>query len=158
MTNAQVEWVLDLSNYTLQIFKNTLDNATRSYRWVTYMNVAMFAVGLGLFVVSGMYGTFFAEDKVYPLAFSGLGAGTFVALFLTGAIAKTQNALSNLVQVEIAFMDFFEQIRMWSNYSGIPAGSSRLKDPSKFHEASEKLQLRSKETIELLQQYTESSK
>lgn len=152
---AQAERLIDLGTETAQVLKNTLGNATRSYKAITYMCIAMFAVGLTLFATSSVYGAFFAGDKLGTLAFSGLGAATFVAVFVTGAIDKTQTALSNLVQVEISFMNFFEQITIWDNYAGLPEGDPPRPDPLKFEQASETLQIRSAETIELVQKYTE---
>jgi hypothetical protein len=122
------------------------------------MCVAMFAVGLALFLSSSVYGAFFADEKVYPLVFSGLGAATFVAIFITGAIGKTQNALSNLVQVEVAFMNFFEQITLWEAYAfaaqGMP-GMPPRPNPANIEKSSQELQKRATETMALLQQYVE---
>ncbi len=146
----------EIARHTREMMHKTLRNATRSYLWVTTMNVAMFAVGLALFVTAAAYGLFVERDSVYPIVFSGLGATTFVALFLTGAIAKTQNALSNLVQVEIAFMQWFSQMALWTTYPGLPAdGHEQV--AARVREASETMQRRSAETVKLLQGYAESA-
>lgn len=154
---AQAERLIKLGTETAQVLESTLGNATRSYKAITYMCIAMFVVGLALFATSSVYGAFFAGDKLGTLAFSGLGAATFVAVFITGAIDKTQTALSNLVQVEIAFMNFFEQITIWDNYAGLPEGNPPKPDPTKFEKASETLQTRSSETMALVQKYTETA-
>ena len=156
MAEAQADRAIDLGQETAQLLKNTLRNATRSYKAITVMCVAMFAVGLALFLTSSVYGAFIAKNKAYPLAFSGLGAATFVAIFITGSIGKTQNALSNLVQVEVAFMNFFEQITLWDGYALLPHGMPPQPDPARIEKASAELQQRSADTMALLQQYTES--
>jgi hypothetical protein len=120
------------------------------------MCVVMFGVGILLFVGGAIDGLFFAHKKIYPLAFAGLGATTFVGLFLTGSIERVQGALSNLVQVEIAFMNFYEQITLWDNYAGTPEGNPPRPVPAKFEKSSEEVQERAAQTMELLEQYTET--
>lgn len=153
---AQAERFIRMGDETAQVLKTTFDNATRSYKAITYMCIAMFSVGLSIFTISSVYGIFFTDNRGWALAFSGMGAGTFIAVFVTGAIRKTQTALSNLVQVDIAFMNFFEQITLWDNYAGLPEGDPPRPDPTKFEQASKTLQARSAETMELVQKFTET--
>jgi hypothetical protein len=82
-----------------------------------------------------------------------LGAASFVALFFLGPIEKTQAALSSLIQAEIAFMSYYEQITFAENYAMLPPPGSGRPTHENIAYASEMLQLRSKETIELLQIY-----
>lgn len=151
---AQVARANDLSAYTVTILKTTLDHAAKAYKRITLMNYLMFLVGLGLFVTGAVYGVV-ANEKVYSLVFAGMGAATFVALFLTGPIEKTQTALSNLIQVEISFMNYFEQITFWETYALRPEGNSPLPSSENISTASASLQQRSQETVELLQKYIE---
>ena len=151
---TQLKRMADLSNYTVEILKTTLNNAARTFKTITWMNVAMFGVGIGLFVFAAFYGAF-SDRKIYSLVFGGLGALSFAALFLLGPIEKSQNALSNLVQVEISFMNYFEQITFWEVFALRPEGNPPLPNPANIEKASQMLQERSKETIELLQKYVE---
>jgi hypothetical protein len=155
LSSAQVTRAIDLQNYTLQILKNTIGNATRSYKFVTYMCIVMFAVGLLIFAAGAIDGLFIAHKKVYPLAFSGLGATTFVAVFLAGSIERTQNALSNLVQVEVAFMNYFEQLGIWESFATLPTGDPPRVDPSKFKTSSDEIEKRAEAAMALLEKYTE---
>jgi hypothetical protein len=152
MAQFQVKRAQGLQTYTLDLFKNTLDNARKTYRSVTWMNRILFALGIGLFVAAAVYSAV-AQQKLYGLFFGGLGTVAFVGFFVLGPIEKTQAALSNLVQVEIAFMDFFEQITVWEAYA--LSGSAPGGDPAKIEKASKMLQQRARETIDLLQTYVE---
>jgi len=110
-----------------------------------------------LFVAAALSGAILKDRTAYSLMLAGLGAANFIALFLLGPIEKTQNALSNLVQVEISFMNYFEQIMFWEGYALLPKGFPPAPDPANIEKASLSLQQRSQETIELLQTYVESS-
>jgi hypothetical protein len=79
------------------------------------MSVALFTIGVGLFVFAALYASI-SNTRVYSLVFAGLGASSFVALFIAKPYEDAQIALSNMIQSEMAFMAFFEQIRMWANY------------------------------------------
>ncbi len=152
---ANVSRGIDLGQYTVSILKTTLDHAAATYRRIVWMNQAMFFLGLGLFLAAALYGTFAQDDKAYSLLFAGMGAGAFAALFLTGPIEKTQVALSNLVQVEVAFMDYFEQITFWETYAFRPEGDPPMPAPGNIERASASLQELTSDTLALLQRHLE---
>jgi hypothetical protein len=152
---ANATRAIDLNEYTLSIFKTTLGHAAKTYKRITWMNYLMFLVGLGLFVTAAAYGVLAKTDKAYAFLFAGLGAATFITLFLTGPIEKTQTALSNLVQAEVGFMNYFEQITLWETYALRPQADSPLPDSGNIKTASANLQLRTSETLDLFQKYLE---
>ena len=151
----QIKRLNDLSTYTVQILKDTLGNAARTYKTITWMNIVMFIVGISLFLFAAIYAVF-SKEKVYSLIFGGLGTISFITLFLLGSIEKSQVALSNLVQVEISFMNYFEQISFWETYALMPKGYPPMLNEGNIEKASEMLQLRSKEIIDLLQNFIET--
>jgi hypothetical protein len=160
---SQMQRARALQTETLELFSGTLGSAKKTYSRVTLMNQILFGFGLALFALAAGWGVF-ADQKVYSIVFGGLGTAAFVAVFLTGPIEKTQAALSNLVQGEIAFMNFFEQITMWESYAmagpaaqpaGQPGGPPAGFDPARIEKASSMLQKRAAETMSLLQKYLE---
>jgi hypothetical protein len=152
---ALVARQIDLGDYTVSILKTTLSHAAGTYRRITLMNAIMFVLGIALFAVAAAYGVLSNDNKGYTFLFAGMGAGSFAVLFLTGPIEKTQIALSNLVQVEVAFMNYFEQITIWDGYAAQPTGDPPMPSPENMEYASESLQTRTSETLELLQKYLE---
>jgi ABC-type multidrug transport system fused ATPase/permease subunit len=149
---AQLIRANDLADYTVKIFKNTLNISASTYRTVTIMNMIMFGIGVVLFLFAAFYGVF-THSVAATATFGSLGAATFVVLFFLGPIKKTQSALSSLIQAEIAFMTYYEQIGMADTYAALhPAGSGQ-QSAEYIAVASEMLQKRSRETIELLQIY-----
>lgn len=153
--SAQVARVNQLGAYTVRVLKDTLNNARGTYQLISSMTRAMFIIGLTLFV-AGAVTSMIAEEVKYALVFGGFGAVTFAALFFTGPIDKSQNALSNLVQVEILFMNYFEQITFWENYALMPEGNPPAPQKSNIDKASSSLQERTKQTAELLQRLVEA--
>jgi hypothetical protein len=74
--------------------------------------------------------------------FGGLGVASFVTIFLVTPMDKTQEALSNLIQAEVVFRNYFEQM----------AAAETLAQTN-LEKASELLQMRSERAICLLQTY-----
>jgi hypothetical protein len=147
---------LSLTEKALDVVKKTFDRAGATFASITWMNRIMFAVGIGLF----LYAAFLAVSthaQVYSLLFGGLGAANFIALFMLDPIERTQKALANLVQVQVAFMTYFDQLTWWEGLAQMGA-NSMPPDPSKIERASEGLQQRTLETLELLQRFVEEAK
>jgi hypothetical protein len=151
----QLERVADLSNYAVNILKQTIGSATLTFKTISLMNVILFGVGIGLFLFAALYAVI-SSEKIYSLVFGGLGTVTFISLFILTPMEKSQNALSNLVQVEISFMNYFEQMSFWENFALTPQGNPPAPSPANIEKASDMLQKRSMETIDLLQKYVES--
>jgi hypothetical protein len=147
---------LSLTEKALDVVKKTFDRAGSTFASITWMNRIMFAVGIGLFLYAAYLATS-RNAQVYSLLFGGLGAANFIALFMFKPIERTQKALANLVQVQVAFMTYFDQISWWESLAQM--GINVIPpDPSKIREASEGLQQRTLETLELLQRFVEEAK
>jgi hypothetical protein len=145
-----------LSEKSIEVVKKTFDRAGSTYSSITWMNRIMFAVGIGLF----LYAAYLASSthaKVYSLLFGGLGVANFIALFMLKPIESTQKALANLVQVQVTFMTYFDQISWWENFAQMGI-STMPPDLSKIERASAGLQQRTLETLELLQRFVEEAK
>lgn len=153
--NAQLERGKELGVYTVQILKDTLNTARQTYRVIKWMAIAMFTTGLMLFIAAAVV-SLLTDDAKDALVFGGLGTATFVALFLTGPIERSQNALSNLVQAEILFMNFFEQITFWENFAFTQEGTPPVPNKTNIEKASNALQERTSQTSQLLRKYVET--
>ncbi len=139
-----------------EVVEQTFNRAVQTYHAISLMNKAMFITGIGLFIFSALYAVL-AQEKVYSLLFGGLGVASFVTLFLLGPVERIQKALSNLVQVEIAFMSFFDQIVWWEQVASIPEqGPMKGPDRDNIEKASKGLHGSCQAIIELLETYVES--
>jgi len=143
------------TDFMYQTIKNTFRYASLTYKSVTWMNWLTFGMGIALFAFTAIY-ALFAEQKVYSVLFAGLGVSSFVTSFVLSPPGKTQKALSDLVQTEVAFMNFFDQLSFWETYANtIDANPLSGKPPSynlaNIEKASFELMERARETVELLQ-------
>ena len=155
---AQSERMIGLNQFTVDTLKKTIGHSADTYKRVTLMNQVMFWMGVVLFVCAA-FDAAVMRDLRFSGAFAGLGAASFIGFFFLGPIQKTQSALSNLIQAEIAFMNYFEQLSFLENYSTIPGPNAPgLLDPERIERASDLLQQRSQQTMELLQKYLEEER
>jgi hypothetical protein len=110
----------------------------------------MFIVGILLFVASAVYGAI--EQSPVAWLFGGLGVATFVSLFLLRPIERSQKALTNLVQVEMGFIGFNEQLSLLQE-GRWRTSRAHQSDPDRLQLASQILQDRTEGSMELLQRY-----
>lgn len=145
----------EMGDFTLSLLKGTLNNAKLTYQLITLMNAIMFCMGVGLFLFAAIYGAR-SHNLTFTATFAGLGAASFVALFMLGPIDKTQDALSNLIQAEVAFMNYFDQMCFLEACAQCPAPGTNLPCVPNIERASALLQQRTQETLDLLQTYLEN--
>jgi len=143
------------TDFMYQTIKNTFRYASLTYKSITWMNWLTFGTGIALFAFTAIY-ALFAEQKAYSVLFAGLGVSSFVTSFVLSPPGKTQKALSDLVQTEVAFMNFFDQLSFGETYANtIDANPLSGKPPSynlaNIEKASFELMERARETVELLQ-------
>ena len=148
----QFERMGAFTDYMLATVKKTFAYASLTYRSIAWMNWLTFLVGIGLFVFSAVY-ALYAEAKVYSVLFAGLGVSSFVSSFVLRPPEQTQNALSHLVQTEIAFMNYFDQQVFWEGYANIPRGTPPAPDPANIEKASAALMERARQTMDMLKRY-----
>jgi hypothetical protein len=144
-----------LGDFTLSLLKGTLNNAKLTYQLITLMNAVMFLMGVGLFLFAAIYGAN-SRNLTFTAAFAGLGVASFVALFLLGPIDKTQDALSNLIQAEVAFMNYFDQMCFLEACAQCPAPGTNTPCVPNIERASALLQQRTQQTLDMLQTYLEN--
>ena len=154
---AQSDRMIDLNTFTVQTLKDTIMHATSTYKKINLMNQVMFWMGVSLFLFSVGY-TVYTHNLIYTAVFAGLGVASFVGVFFLGPIGKTQAALSNLISAEIAFMSYFEQMWLIEGYASMPVNTTGQPDPQRVEKASELMQLRSRQTTDLLHKYLEQAK
>ena len=146
---------LSLTEKALEVVKKTFDRSAGTFATITWMNRIMFGVGVALFVYAAVLAVS-THAQVYSLLFGGLGAASFITLFMRDPIERIQRALANLVQVQVVFMTYFDQISWWEGLASIPKGTQP--DPENIERASAGLQQRTLEALELLQRFVEEDK
>lgn len=137
--------------FLIKIFRLTLRNAARTYQLITAMALLMFVVGVGLFVYAVIYATV-GDVKQYSLLFAGMGATTFVAIWVIEPFDRAQAALSNLMQAELCFTSTWEEVKLWKAYPGPPDPAS---DPTKLAKATAQIDLATRRGMERLEKFVE---
>lgn len=132
---------------------DAIERAKKTQNWILRLNIAMFVFGIVLIFVA-VYVSYLKNDAAYGLLFGGVGFLQIVASFFIGAMTRSQNAVSNLVQVEIAYLNYFEQVTLWEQYASIMDDVNRI-DKANIEKAADKIQACTKETLELLQNNVE---
>ena len=130
-------------------FDKLFDKARTSFHAIRYMSIVTFAIGV-TFLMFALYFALTAgnQDIVYAIMFGGTGFGFFVAHFIYGPTTGIQNAYANLLQAEIASVNYLNQMAFW-----LKALDSS--NPEEFKHASEQLNKITGETMAMLEQYLE---
>jgi hypothetical protein len=148
----QMERMGQFTDYMLETVKKTFGYASLTYRSIAWMNWLTFVTGIGLFGFSAAY-ALIAQTKAYSVLFAGMGVTSFVTSFVFRPPEQTQRALSNLVETEIAFMNYFDQQSFWEAYANIPQGSPPSPNPVNIEKASASLMLCAQNTMAMLKRY-----
>jgi hypothetical protein len=156
LRTEQLERMGKLTDYMFETIKNTFRYASLTYKSITWMNWLTFVTGIGLFAFSAVY-ALYADQKEYSVLFAGLGVSSFVTSFTLRPPEQTQKALSNLVQTEIAFMNYFDQQSFWEVYANMQSGLPPALNPANIEKASSELMERARQTIDMLQRYVEDA-
>lgn len=101
----------DLQEASFQVFTDTIDRMRRNYEAGIRMNRVIFWLGIGV-VVIGIGSALFGQDGGVIFGTAGViaGLGTLVSQFLFGPLNRLQNALNELVQIEVAFVTFMHRL------------------------------------------------
>lgn len=97
----------------LTIFKDTIKKAKLGFDLNLWMSVIIFVVGIGILLLS-FYIIITPNSNLFQQVFgvgSGLaGLGTILTMFYYGPSDRINRAVTNLVQIEIAFLSYIRQI------------------------------------------------
>lgn len=132
----------EVKGFAFNLFRNSMYSSRKTYERVSKMSYIIFGVGIVLFTISSIAGLIQGKEA-FSIAFGALGVSSFVTFFIFSPSKNAQAALSNLIQTEVIFMNFWNQLHFWAKF-GI---SDDLKEKL---EASNKLQNITRELVSLL--------
>jgi hypothetical protein len=144
----QVEHISEnVTKYSIDVLKMSIGSSKKAFDRISLMFYIIFAVGITLFILSAISGLL--GDRSYESAIFGtLGLINFVVFFIFGPSSNVQRALSNLLQAEIIFINFWDQLHFW-----VPYGLS--KDKHEKEMGSAKLQELTEKILKMLESYLE---
>jgi hypothetical protein len=138
-----------LEKTTQEALIDAINRAKNTQEWILRLNIAMFIFGI-LLICAAVAVSYSKDNASYSILFGGVGFLQIVASFFIGAMTRSQNAVSDLVQVEIAYLNYFEQVTLWEQYASIMDDANKI-DKANIEKAADKIQTCTKETLELLQ-------
>lgn len=109
LRKAWVGYMLNGFKHNEVMFKRTLDAFMKPYYLTIWMYVALFAVGLGLFVVAAILAWNDAQSLT-ALAFAGLGAGAFVLFFIRQPLQALEENLEFITWLGVAFNTYWTRL------------------------------------------------
>ena len=116
--NTQLASSKELQDLSLKELKDAIRKAKSTQTWILALNIIMFFFGIVLISVA-VYAGYSNMSPMYSVLFGGIGFAELVASFFIGAMQRSQKSISDLVQVEITFLNFFEQVTLWEQYAAI---------------------------------------
>ena len=111
------------------------------------MAYVIFGVGIVLFSLSAVSGLV-RNQSTDVATFGALGVVSFVLFFIFGPTGTMQNALSNLLQANAIYMNFWNQVNFWMPYA--QSGNLDTK-----REGSAQILGITKSTADMLEEYIE---
>ena len=153
--NTQLASSKELQDLSLKELKDAIKKAKSTQTWILALNIIMFFFGIILISVA-VYAGYSNMSPMYSVLFGGIGFAELVASFFIGAMQRSQKSISDLVQVEITFLNFFEQVTLWEQYAAIRTESGDIQKEN-IAEAAKKIQESTAQTLNLIQKYVENT-
>lgn len=143
-----------INDYVFSIFKQSLEDSRRFLERITYIGYGIFGIGIIFFVLAflsgiGLFGS--SVSITSTIIFGIIGLLTCGIYFLYDPTRRVQLGVSNILKIEMIFMNFWDQVNFWRPY-----GNSD--EDVKKKEASDQMHLAAKTSIEFLQKYLDSHK
>jgi len=128
---------------------------------ILLLNTIMFGFGIVLIFIAvsvgigGLTGYITKDTTFYIILFAILGFTHIFASFFIGAIQRSNNAVSDIAQVEIAYRSYLKEVTLWDQYISTSSNASSV-NRTDIEKAAGKIQEHTKETLEHLQKISEA--
>jgi hypothetical protein len=136
-------------------FDTMFRKARTSFHIIRYMSIVTFGLGVVSIILALIFGYTSRydsqdnlQDSLLTIVFGGMGITSFVVHFIFAPATRIQIAMSNLLQAEIASVNYLNQMAFWLEFLTSPELDKR-----KY--ASEQLRDITTETLGMLEKYLE---
>ena len=100
----------------LNLVKGTIASAQRAFRTSLWMNVTFFSLGIALIILAAVSGVIRGEGT-HAVIFGGLGIADVLLFFIFRPMKGVQDSIGNLVQIEIIFLSYYDQLTYWNIFA-----------------------------------------
>jgi hypothetical protein len=132
---------------------DAINRAKMTQDWILLANKIMFYFGIFL-LLSAIYVAVYTDKSAYSILFGGVGFLQIVASFFIGSMERSQKAISDLIQVEVIYLNYFEQVALWENYASKLDNSYNI-DNANIEKAADKIHSCAKDSLVMLQEKVE---
>jgi hypothetical protein len=127
LRKAWIDYMVHGFKNNEEMFKRTLQAFMKPYHLTIWMYGALFAVGIGLFVMAAIMGL--KEGKsVTAIVFAGLGAGAFLAFFLRQPVQALEENLEFITWLGVAFNTYWTRVMYMMDTKTIQADLKAVDD------------------------------
>ncbi len=98
---------------TLDELNNAIEDGRIAFRNLIILSNATFAVGLALLLLAAISGIIL-QNATLSLIFGIFGIFAVITIFVMKPNVEIQRALSNLMQAQTVFLDFYNQLHVWA--------------------------------------------
>lgn len=150
-----VEWDQVLPGLSVEDAKkmlvSSLESTSFTFSLFTWLNVALFAVGIGLFILAAISGLV-REEEQFSIIFGAGGVIALLPFFITNPLKRISNAASDRSQIRTVILGY------WSQLANLRNLINEQKSPSQsmVTELNTELQNAMTHATALLQKYAES--
>lgn len=146
-----------ISDYAKGTLEEITDKARTTFTLISCLNIITFSLGIVLIGIALYVGLTAKDQTFFSAFFGGAGFATITSSFLLGAMQRSQKFVSDLANTELAMINYFQQMALWSEY--IAYGSE---DPKAqlvvIKEAANAMNSCTKDMIDLLEKYVQPAK
>jgi hypothetical protein len=143
------EFTLDSQQLWFEVTKISVQHSINTLKRISHMAYIIFGVGIVLFCLSAVSGLI-RNQSTDAATFGELGVVSFVLFFIFVPTGTMQNALSNLLQANAIYMNFWNQVNFWMPYANSDVAHTK-------REGSAQILGLTKSTTDMLEEYIEKN-
>ncbi len=98
---------------TLDELNNAIEDGRIAFRNLIILSNATFAIGLLLLLIAAISGLIL-QNEILAIIFGFFGIFAVVTIFVMKPNVEIQRALSNLMQAQAVFLDYYNQLHFWA--------------------------------------------
>lgn len=113
LNNRSLRVVHSSGYLTLNQLEKTIEDGRTGFNNLILMSTITFGAGLVLLFFAAIAGLFMQRDLL-TLVFGLLGIAVILAMFVMRPKDKIQIALANMIQAQVIYLDFCNQLQIWA--------------------------------------------
>jgi hypothetical protein len=127
LKEAWTQYMVNGFKQNEEMFKSTLEAFMKPYRMTVTLYVALFGVGIGLFIVAAVIGLR-NGSSVVAIAFAGMGVAAFITFFIRQPLHALEENLEFITWLGVAFNTYWTRLMYLSDPMTVQSGLKAADD------------------------------